>query len=133
MGEKKGAKLDRKKVIILIGCIALVFVAVFIFSYRGPNNTSTNSQNAEMKLISVDKLVESPGKFAGLVSVEGTVKEVIDNKNMFTLGCEDACIGLPVAYKGELPKSESNIIALGEVKKDINGKYFFDAKEIKYK
>ena len=52
---------------------------------------------------------------------------------MFTLGCEDACIGLPVAYKGELPKSESNIIALGEVKKDINGKFFFDAKEIKYK
>lgn len=125
--------MDRKKVTILISSIVLVIVAVLIFLSKGPNNTSTNSQNAEMKLISIDKLVESPGKYAGLVSVEGTVKEVINNKNMFTLGCEDACIGLPVAYKGEMPKSESNIVALGEVKKDINGKYFFDAKEIKYK
>ena len=125
--------MNRKKVTILISSIALVIVAVLIFSSRGHNNTLTNSQNTEMKLVSVDKLVESPGKFAGLVSVGGTVKEVINNKNMFTLGCEDACIGLPVAYKGEMPKSESNIIALGEVKKDINGKFFFDAKEIKYK
>ncbi len=125
--------MDRKKVTILISSIALVIVAVLIFLSKGPNNTSTNSQNAEMKLISIDKLVESPEKYAGLVSVEGTVKEVVNNKNMFTLGCEDACIGLPVAYKGEMPKTESNIIALGEVKKDNNGKFFFDAKEIKYK
>ena len=125
--------MDRKKLTILISSIALIIVAVLIFLSKGPSNTSTNSQNAEMKLISIDKLVESPGKYAGLVSVEGTVKEVINKKNIFTLGCEDACIGLPVAYKGELPKSESNIVALGEVKKDINGKFFFDAKEIKYK
>ena len=125
--------MDRKKVTILISSIALVIVAVLIFLGKGPNNTSTNSQNTEMKLISIDKLVGSPEKYAGLISVEGTVKEVNNNKNMFTLGCEDACKGLPVAYKGELPKSESNIIALGEVKKDINGKNFFDAKEVKYK
>ncbi len=125
--------MDRKKAIILISSIALVIAAVLMFLSKGPNNTSAISQNTEMKLISVDKLVESPGKYAGLVSVEGTVKEVINNKNMFTLGCKDACIGLPVAYKGELPKSESNIVALGEVRKDVNGKFFFDAKEIKYK
>ncbi len=125
--------MDRKKLTILISSVALVIVAVLIFLSKGPNNTSTNSQNAEMKLISIDKLVESPGKYAGLVSVEGTVQEVINNKNIFTLGCEDACIGLPVAFKGDMPKTESNIIALGEVKKDNNGKYFFDAKEIKYK
>ncbi len=132
-GEKnKERGMDRKKVTILISGIALVIAAVLIFLSRGPNNTSTNSQNAEMKLISVDKLVESPRKFAGIVSVEGRVTEIIDNKKIFTLGCEDACIGLPVAYKGAMPKLESNIIALGEVKKDVDGKFFFDAKEIKY-
>lgn len=125
--------MDKKKVTILISSVALVIVAVLIFLSKGPNNTSTNSQNTEMKLISIDKLVESPGKYAGLISVEGTVQEVINTKNIFTLGCEDACIGLPVAYKGEMPKTESNIVALGEVRKDNNGKYFFDAKEIKYK
>ena len=39
----------------------------------------------------------------------------------------------PIVNEGELPKLESNIIALGEVKKDIDGKFFFDAHEIKYK
>ena len=49
------------------------------------------------------------------------------------LDCGDGDAVLPVSYKGELPKVSSRIIASGEIKKDADGKLFFDATEIKYK
>lgn len=123
----------KKKLLIAAGIIVLLIAAILIYSNGNFKNTSTNSGKSEIKLVDVDKVVESPEKFAGLVNVEGTVKEVLDNQELFTLGCEDACVNLPVSYKGKMPKSESNIIAMGEVKKDADGKFFFEAKEIKYK
>lgn len=125
--------MNKKKLTIIVSGIVLLIAAILVYSNYDKVGTAANSVNSDVKLVDVDKVVESPEKFIGLVSVEGTVKQIIDNKNLFTLGCEDECINLPVSYKGELPKVESNIIALGEVRKDVDGKFFFDAKEIKYK
>jgi cytochrome c-type biogenesis protein CcmE len=122
-----------KTPIIIITGVTVLIVAALIYSSIDFNNPATNSVNSEVKLVAVENVVENPEEFAGLINVEGTVKEILDNKKFFTLGCEDACVNLPVSYKGEIPKLESNIIALGEVKKDVDGKYFFDAMEIKYK
>ena len=119
--------------IIIISVIVIFFLTVIIYSSIDFNDTSANSVNTEMKIVDVDKVVENPENFTGIVRIEGTVTEVIDNNNYFTLGCEDACISLPVSYKGDMPKIESNIVALGEIKKDDDGKFFFDAREIKYK
>lgn len=126
--------MSKKKTLIMVVIGFVVLLAALLFYPNASfKNNIANSVNAEVTLVDVEKVVENPEKFSGLVSVEGTVKEVLDNKKFFTLGCEDACANLPIAYKGELPKLESNIIALGEVKKDVDGKLFFDAKEIKYK
>ncbi len=132
---KLGFNLHKKKLTIVASIIVLLIAAILIYSGNPSPDKSEQAfrENSNVKLIDVDKIVENPEKYTGIVNVKGTVKEVVDKKKFFALGCEDACIGLPVAYKGELPKSESNIIALGEVKKDNNGKFFFDAKEIKYK
>ena len=122
-----------KLTIIITSVIVIFFLAVIIYSSIDFNKPSANSVNPEMKIVDVDKVVENPENFTGIVSVEGTVTEVTDNNKYFTLGCEDACISLPVAYNGDMPKIESNIVALGEIKKDDDGKFFFDAREIKYK
>lgn len=132
--------MNKKKLLIAAGVIILLIAAILIYSWNpslrenySKVRTSANTEKSEIKLVDVDKVVESPEMFTGLVNIEGTVIEAVDNKNLFTLGCEDECINLPVSYKGDLPKAKSNIIALGEVKKDADGKFFFDAKEIKYK
>lgn len=122
----------KKKLTIIVSGILLLIAAIMVYSNYSKVGTSA-TKKSEIKLVDVDKVVENPEKFAGLVNVEGTVTEVLIDKKLFTLGCEDECINLPVSYKGELPKLESNIIALGEVKKDADGKFFFDAKEVKYK
>jgi len=126
--------MSKKKslIIVVIGFVVLL-AALLIYSNVVFKNTTANSITTEVKPIDVDYIVDKPEMYSGVINVEGTVKEVLDNKKFFTLGCEDACVNLPVSYKGELPKLESNIIALGEVKKDVDGKYFFDAREIKYK
>src|SRR3972149_10731661 len=126
--------MSKKKslIIVVIGVVVLL-AALLIYSNVVFKNTTANSITTEVKPIDVDYIVDNPEMYSGVINVEGTVKEVLDNKKFFTLGCEDACVNLPVSYKGELPKLESNIIALGEVKKDVDGKYFFDAREIKYK
>lgn len=119
-------------VIFAIGAV-LLLSALIIYSNIDVDNTTADSVNQELKTIDVDYVVENPQKYSGIIKVEGTVTEILDDKKFFTLGCEDACVNLPVSYKGDLPKVESSIIASGEVKKDLEGKYFFEAKEIKYK
>lgn len=124
-----------KKKLIIISAIVIVALisALIVYSNIGIENTTAGAENQELKAIEVDYVVENPEKYTGAINVEGTVTEIIDGKKFFTLGCEDACVNLPVSYKGEFPKLESNIIASGELKKDNDGKFFFDAREIKYK
>lgn len=119
--------------IIIISVIAISFLALIIYSSIEFIDPAANSVNSEMKIVDVDKVVENPEEYVGLISVEGRVNEIASDNKYFTLGCEDACVNLPVSYKGEFPKLESNIIALGKVKKDDDGKFFFDARKIKYK
>lgn len=124
----------KKKSIIIVAIGAVVLLsALIIYSNMEVGNTTAGSGNKELKVIDVDYVVENPEKYAGVINVEGTVTEVLDDKKFFTLGCEDACVNLPVSFNGDLPKMESNIIASGEVKKDDDGKFFFEAKEIMYK
>ena len=124
----------KKKTLIIfaIGFVMLLS-ALIIYSNIGEEKINSVTEKQELKAIDVDYVAENPEKYTGVINVEGTVTEILDDKKFFTLGCEDACVNLPVFYKGNLPKVESNIIASGEVKKDVYGKYFFDAKEIKYK
>ncbi|KUG25189.1 hypothetical protein ASZ90_004993 [hydrocarbon metagenome] len=123
----------KKSLVIVTISFVVLLLALLIYSNVSFKTTDANPINSQVKVIDVDYIVENPEKYSGVINVEGTVKEVLDSKKFFTLGCEDACVNLPVSYKGELPKLESNIVALGEVKKDVEGKYFFDAMEIKYK
>ena len=124
----------KKKSIIIVAIGAVVLLsALIIYSNMGVGNTTAGSGNQELKVIDVDYIVENPEKYAGVINVEGTVTEVLDDKKFFTLGCEDACVNLPVSFNGDLPKMENNIIVSGEVKKDDDGKFFFEAKEIMYK
>jgi len=127
--------MDKKKTLIIfeIGLVVLVS-ALIIYSNMGVKNEAAVTEKQELKAIDVDYIVENPEKYSGIINIEGKVKEVSDKRDFFSLGCEDDDdASIPVLYDGELPGLKRNVVVTGEIKKDENGKYFFEAKDINYK
>lgn len=114
--------------IIFIGLSLLVIIAFVFLIY--PN---FKPKIYLEKTTNVEKIILNPEKFKGKVGVSGNVLEIDKSKNIFILGCEDACIRIPVKYEKELPDIRKEIIAYGKVKKDRDGKFFFEAEFIKIK
>ncbi|TSA22206.1 hypothetical protein D4R75_05320 [bacterium] len=125
-----------KKSLVIVS-ISLVLLGagwgVHLLTSKSPEKSGTQTTGNKAKIINVDDVVSSPEKFAGVIGVEGTVTKVDEANSEFTLGCEDACILMPVKFDGRPPKEGANVIAYGEVKKTEQGKYIFVAQEIKAK
>ncbi len=117
--------------------IALILIGggwgVHWLTSRSSEKSETEAKASKARIIDVDEVMNSPEKFEGFIGVKGTIAK-IDEKNLaFTLGCEDACIEMPVKFSGQPPKEGTNVIAYGEVKKTEQEKYVFIAQEIKAK
>src|SRR3972149_3436038 len=117
--------------------IALVLIGagwgVHWLTAKPGENCGTQATASKAKVVNVDDVVNNPEKFAGLIGVEGTITNLDETNTAFTLGCEDACIAMPVKFSGRPPKEGTNVIAYGEVKKTEQAKYIFVAQEIKAK
>ncbi len=107
--------------------ISLVFVLTILGCSLKPNSDSETA-----KIIKIDDVIESPENFKGTISVSGIVLNTDKSKNYFEIGCEDACVYLPVQYAGELPKDKKEIILTGTLIKDAD-KYYFKANNFKEK
>lgn len=93
--------------------------------------TTAKISDAGMTPVNVDDVVRNPEKFVGSpIGVAGTIIKVDETKSMLTLGCEDACIAMPVKIKAQPFQTGTNVIAYGEVKKTDQTKYIFIAEEI---
>lgn len=92
-----------------------------------------NKVLSKERVVSIDKVAIAPDKYKSFFGIEGMVTSIDKSKRIFLLGCEDTCIIMPVRYKGKIPKLKSKIIVYGEIKKQKNGKYIFDGKEVKIK
>lgn len=123
-------------VIGIIGLGVVIMVAIGIYVVKNPTEKSTpqmESYNPPIKIVNVDKIVNAPDKYKGYLGAEGKVIEVDESKSLFLLGCEDACIFMPVKYKGQIPVVGTEIVVYGEIKKQEDGKYVFEGKEVKMK
>lgn len=137
----------RAKIIItaLLGVFLIAVVYVLYLNKESNNDDTEQKKAGEIKktdtdmsidtnsAIDLDQVAEHPEKYKGPISVSGTVVQVDDSKNLFVLGCEDACVLMPVEYKGKMPQIDKEIIARGEIKTAENGKYIFEAGYIKLK
>lgn len=104
----------------------------------GPSeNVAVQTDRVKARVVSVDEVVNDPEKFiltlVGIIGVEGTVTKIDESHAAFMLGCEDACIVMPVKFNGQPPKEGANVVAYGEVKKTEQDKYIFVAQEIQSK
>lgn len=78
-------------------------------------------------------MVKDPNSYIGFLGVEGTVLKIDESNSIFLVGCQDACIFMPVKYSGQMPDLKSEIIVFGEIIKQENGRYIFQGKEVKAK
>ena len=123
--------MQKKILFTTLVSVAILITVVFLFkdtSVVQPPKTK-NIQN--MQHISVDEFVRQPELYKGVIAVSGTVKKSLSSKSFFALGCEDACILMPVKYDKPLPKTGTKVTAIGILKKDENGKYVFNAASVK--
>ena len=111
----------------------LIIVSTLLFQSKNKNllQPTEIKDNQKIQLVSIDKFVRQPDLYKGIVGVSGTVKESTSSNSFFILGCEDACIRMPVKYDKQLPKLETKITVIGELKKTNEGKYIFNATDIK--
>lgn len=98
----------------------LPIIAVFAVSQAQTNATA----------VIVDKVVAHPDKYKGKIDVAGRIAKIDSDKKLFVLGCEDACVAMPVKFSGTLPKAGSDVIVRGEIKKESDGRYLFNAESV---
>lgn len=126
----------KKKSLGVVAIAVVLIVAgwgVHWLTSKPSEKSTTQTTASKAKVVNVDEVVNNPDKFVGFIGVEGTIAKV-DEKNLaFTLGCEDACIEMPVKFNGRMPKEGTNVIAYGEVKKTEQSKFVFLAQEIEAK
>lgn len=112
----------------------LVIIGIYLeLSYGEESIPEKQSNKKLIKVISVDKIVIAPNQYKNFLWVKGIVTKVDESNNVLLLGCEDACIAMPIIYEGKMPKVKSEIIVYGKIKKQKNGRYVFLGKEVKVK
>ncbi len=127
-----GNKLVRLLTIIS-GLILIVALAFLIGGCHKAKPAISGGEQSTPKIVSVDEVVAHPENPKGIIGVSGTVFKSGNEGISFLLGCEDACMSMPIVYSGVAPKEGAEIIAFGEIKVGSNDRYFFLAKEIKPK
>lgn len=127
--------MRNRNIIGTIG-IGLVLATIGIYFVKNISERTTSQKknnNQAIKVINIDAVASAPDRYKGFFGVEGTVIKIDEAKSIFLLGCEDACIIMPVEYKGQMPEPESEIIVYGELRKNEDGRYVFHGKEVKTK
>ncbi len=127
----------KKKIITVtigIGLLSAVISGIYLVkNHAEKSNLQSEDDNPSVKIIDVEEVVKAPERYRDFVGVEGRVIKVDESKSILLLGCQDACIVMPVRYKGQMPEPKSEIIVYGEVRKQEDGRYVFQGKKVKTK
>lgn len=116
------------KVKITCAISRAVAVTLLVLMSSGCNKSPQQSRHTQP--LPVDTVVENPETFSGSIAVVGRVAKADPGSGAFVLGCEDACVAMPVKYSGTLPKTGSDVIVRGEIKKEPDGRYIFKAENV---
>lgn len=108
-----------------------VVIASLGFSLaQAQTNLSGSQADGDSLAIIVDKVVANPEKFNGPINVSGRVAKLGGSIGLFALSCEDECFSMPVKFSGTPPKLGSDVIVHGQLMKESNGRYVFNAESV---
>ena len=112
----------------------LIVTAILVFTSLGMarlDKTEVKGDATNTKIITnVDNVLMNPAQYMGYITVEGKVAKVDSSKSMFSLGCDDGCLLLPVKCSGDIPQMNSEVTVSGELKKIEGEGYIFESKEV---
>jgi len=100
---------------------------------KRPQSTQIGQSPQAIKTVSLDDLAEYPETFTGTIAVTGRVAKTDAASKVFTLGCEDACLNIPVKFSGELPTAGSIVIVQGQLERTEQGRFVLNAQDVKPK
>lgn len=128
--------MTRKATMGMVGMGLLVAATVAVYSVSNTADRPAGERGGNdqpVAVVSVDKVVRAPGRYEGFVGVEGVVARIDKSKGVFLLGCEDACIAMPVQYGSQMPEVKSQIVVYGQIRVREDGRYVFQGAEVKPK
>lgn len=125
----------KSKFRVFIPALLTVVMLLAFSPAQAQTNTPPDSKTKkhDSPALDVDRVVAHPDQFKGAIGVAGRVAKVDSTNSFFVLGCEDACVAMPVEFSGTLPKEGSDVVVRGEIKKDAQGRYFFEAQNVTQK
>ncbi len=113
----------------LVAFLALVAM-IALGAAQAQTNPLVNKVEADSRPIVVDKVVANPEKFKGPINVVGGSAKLGSNNHLFALSCEDECFSMPVRFSGAPPKPGTDVIVHGQLLKESNGRYVFNAESV---
>ena len=116
-------------IVLVIGLVAAVAGGLYLGSSRG-GTLRSNALSSSSAPIGVDVFAAAPDKYAGRVTVSGSVTSVDAPNHTFSLGCADACVAVPVEYPGALPATSAQVLVTGAITKRADGKRVFVATDV---
>ncbi len=129
-----------KKSIIALTLIILVTVIWEFFWQNKSTNDSKNTvvennipienvQSITPIIVPVENIAFRPYGYPWRIGIRGTVNRILDDRT-FVLGCQDACVAVPVKYEGKIPEVGQDLIIYGKIS-DQSGKYTFIAESLR--
>ena len=122
--------MTTKSRLSLLASLAILATLVLSPAQAQTNAPDKKTKASDSKVLDVDTVVAHPDKFKGKIDVAGRVAKVDADKKLLVLGCEDACVAMPVKFSGTMPKTNSNVVVRGQITKDAEGRYLFDAESV---
>lgn len=120
--------IPKRAVLFLLMC--LIATLPCGCSHQSVAKTKTQVKKMKennIKPIPVEKVIVNPETYIDkTILVEGVVKKT-ESKLVFHLGCEDACVSMPVEYDMEPGQT---VVIQGKTQKRKDGKFIFVAEKI---
>lgn len=146
----KNEKKSRDALVPFLSIILIIVITIIALGFYSCSDSQESTDTLQpspktytpgpgiagvLKVVDVDEIAANPGEFENSrsVGVTGKVLSVNATSSIFSLGCEDACISIPVKYLEKLPSPGTRITVYGKIRKDKEGRYIFEGDRFEVK
>ena len=121
------------QIILITAIIATAGGLVVLKTWQWEKRDALGVERPGYATANIDDVVKYPERYTKPFRTSGRILSVDKNGGSFIMGCDDACIMLPVIYRGQLPATGDTVTIFGIIKKNKSGRYFFEAERFERK
>lgn len=121
------------QIFLIIAIIATAGGLVIFKTWHWEKRDASAVERPGYASANIDDVVKHPERYTSPLRTTGIILSVEKKDGAFIMGCDDACIMLPVIYRGQLPAAGDTVTIFGIIKKNESGRYFFEAERFERK